>query len=87
MSRPTSGRRVNNNAKKPTGDGARQAIEQAAAELGGAARLAAWASESNENETVFWTRIFPRLLQLAHHIADDPPPIVIQITENDLKHG
>jgi hypothetical protein len=40
----------------------REAIEYAAQRLGGAERLAAWARENAQHETVFWSRIYVRLL-------------------------
>lgn len=43
---------------------ARDAIVQAAEDLGGAKRLANWAKEDPANEGAFWTRIYPRLMPL-----------------------
>ncbi len=43
---------------------AKDAIAQAAHELGGAARLVAWAKEDATNERAFWTTIYPKLLPL-----------------------
>lgn len=43
---------------------AKEAIAQAAAELGGAARLVAWVKEDTGNERVFWGTIYPKLLPL-----------------------
>jgi hypothetical protein len=40
---------------------ARQAIESAATEIGGAKRLAAWIKD---NERVFWSHIYTKLLPL-----------------------
>jgi hypothetical protein len=40
----------------------RTAIEMAADKLGGVKRLVAWARRSNDNETVFWSRVWVRLL-------------------------
>jgi hypothetical protein len=48
---------------------ARDAIEQAAAGLGGAERLAEWAKEKPENESAFWTRVYPRLLPVQVHAS------------------
>lgn len=42
----------------------KEAIETAAQGLGGAARLEAWAKEAPENEKVFWSNIYPKLLPL-----------------------
>ena len=52
---------------------ARDAIAQAAEALGGAKRLAEWAKEEPENESAFWTRIYPRLLPVQITGADDGP--------------
>ena len=43
---------------------AREAIEIAANDLGGADRLTTWAKESAENERAFWVTIYPKLLPL-----------------------
>jgi hypothetical protein len=39
----------------------KEAIELAAQGLGGVDRLIAWAKRSNDNETIFWSRIWLRL--------------------------
>jgi hypothetical protein len=62
---------------------AREAIETAAAKLGGANRLVKWAKESASNERAFWTLIYPKLLPLqvtgsgdgptAHYFISDRP--------------
>jgi hypothetical protein len=43
---------------------AKAMIEEAAAGLGGADRMLAWAQEAPENERAFWTQVFPKLLPL-----------------------
>lgn len=43
---------------------AKDAIATAAAALGGADRLVAWAQEDPANERVFWGTIYPKLLPL-----------------------
>ncbi len=43
---------------------AKDAIALAASELGGAARLVAWAKEDPKNESAFWATIYPKLLPL-----------------------
>lgn len=43
---------------------AKDAIAQAASELGGSARLVDWAREDPQNERVFWGTIYPKLLPL-----------------------
>jgi hypothetical protein len=63
---------------------ARDAIAHAANSLGGAKRLAAWAKEKPENETAFWTRIYPRLLPV-QVTGIDGAPIQVTISETDAK--
>lgn len=43
---------------------AKEAISLAAEQLGGTARLVAWAKEDPSNERVFWGTIYPKLLPL-----------------------
>jgi hypothetical protein len=43
---------------------AKDAIVQAAAQLGGHERIVAWAREDPKNEKTFWTTIYPKLLPL-----------------------
>lgn len=50
---------------------AKSVIEQAAAGLGGAKRLLAWAQEAPENERAFWASIYPKLLPLQVHGAGE----------------
>jgi hypothetical protein len=51
-------------ALNKTTQAAKDAIAQAAAELGGAARLVEWVREDTANERVFWGTIYPKLLPL-----------------------
>lgn len=51
-------------ALNKTTQAAKDAIAQAAAELGGAARLVEWVKEDTGNERVFWGTIYPKLLPL-----------------------
>jgi hypothetical protein len=61
---------IPNRAGRPKGSvnkttaAAKAMIEQAADQLGGTARLVAWAMEAPENERVFWGTVFPKLLPL-----------------------
>lgn len=54
---------------------AKEAIEYAAAGIGGADRLKAWIQEDKKNEHAFWVSVYPKLLplQLEHsgHIAHE----------------
>lgn len=52
---------------------ARDVIAHAAEKLGGKKRLAEWAAATPENETAFWTRIYPRLLPVQLTGPDDGP--------------
>jgi hypothetical protein len=66
---------------------ARDAIEQAAAGLGGAERLAEWAKEKPENESAFWTRVYPRLLPLQVNASGpDGGPLVPQDAKERLAY-
>ena len=47
-----------------TTQAAKDAIAQAAEQLGGADRLVAWAQEDPANERAFWSTIYPKLLPL-----------------------
>jgi hypothetical protein len=51
-------------ARNKTTLAAKEAIEAAAARLGGITRLVAWAKENPLNERVFWGTIYPKLLPL-----------------------
>ena|SRR5690606_17827427 len=55
--------RPKGSANKTT-QAAKDAIAQAAAELGGADRLVAWVKEEPHNERIFWGQIYPKLLPL-----------------------
>ena len=66
----------------------KEAIEFAAQGLGGATRLTAWAKEAPENEKVFWSSIYPRLLPLQVTGKDGDPLIpgrieIVGIRAND----
>ena len=56
---------------------AKDAIAQAAADLGGAERLVDWAKEAPENERVFWGTIYPKLLPL-QVTGDGGGPLIIE---------
>lgn len=47
---------------------AKDAIALAAEEMGGTARIVAWAKEAPENERAFWTQLYTKLIpaQLEH---------------------
>ena len=62
---------------KTTG-AAKDASAQAADELGGVARLVAWAKEDPANERVFWGTIYPKLLPLTV-AGDKESPLTVEI--------
>lgn len=62
---------------------AKDAIAQAAADLGGADRMVAWAKEAPENERVFWGTIYPKLLPL--QIAGDKDNPLKAVVEHTFK--
>lgn len=51
-------------SKNKVGAEAKEVIAQAAADLGGAKRLLAWAKAEPANERAFWSTIYPKLLPL-----------------------
>ncbi len=50
---------------------AKDAIADAAEQLGGTNRLVDWAKEDPVNERAFWSSIYPKLLPLQVHGAGD----------------
>lgn len=85
LGRKTGGRQKGTPNKLTTT--VKQAIEQAAENLGGPARLAAWAQESPENERVFWTSIYPKLLPLQARLTHDVPDPMAELFDYVAKHG
>jgi hypothetical protein len=51
--------------------GAKEVIAQVAENVGGVARMTKWVLESKENERVFWSSIYIKLLPL--QVAEDNP--------------
>jgi hypothetical protein len=68
-------------AKNKTTTIAKEAIAQVADNLGGAARLTAWAQENADNEKAFWVSIYPKLLPL-QVTGENGGPVQIQKVEN-----
>lgn len=65
---------------------AKDAIAQAAEELGGAARLVEWVKEDTANERVFWGTIYPKLLPLqVNGAGPNGEHLVTGITINVVK--
>lgn len=65
-------------ALNKTTQAAKDAIAQAAADLGGVKRLVKWAKEDPGNERVFWGTIYPKLLPLQVS-GDGGGPLVVEI--------
>jgi len=63
---------------------ATETIEQVAANLGGRRGLIAWALESEKNETVFWTRLYPFLMLPSDQESSDIARETIQCAAADL---
>jgi hypothetical protein len=61
---PAAGMGRPKGALNKTTKAAKDAIAQAAEELGGVDRLVAWTREDPANERVFWGTIYPKLLPL-----------------------
>jgi len=60
-------------------------IEDAVKQIGGSQRMVDWAMRSNENETIFWRDIVPRVLPKV--IQGDPNnPIPFQLVERRIVH-
>jgi hypothetical protein len=53
--------------------GAKEVIAQVAENVGGVARMTKWVRESKENERVFWTSIYTKLLPLQVAADQDNP--------------
>jgi len=70
-------------AVSKVGKAAKEVIAQAAAELGGADRLLAWAKEDPANERAFWATIYPKLIPLT--LAGDPDaPLSVAVLERRI---
>lgn len=57
---------------------AKEAISNAAAELGGTERLVAWVKEDPANERIFWGTVYPKLLPLQVS-GDSENPLISRI--------
>jgi hypothetical protein len=71
-------------ALNKTTQAAKDAIAQAAEELGGAARLVEWVKEDLSNERVFWGTIYPKLLPLQVNGAGENGEHLINIGRIEL---
>lgn len=52
-------------SKNKIGKAAKDAIAEAAEQLGGVNRLVEWAQEDKKNEYAFWSSVYPKLLPLS----------------------
>ena len=75
---PGAGRKPGSSNK--TTVAAKEAIANAAAELGGSDRLVAWAKEDPKHESIFWGTIYPKLLPL-QVTGEGGGPMVIEIVK------
>lgn len=65
---------------------AKEAIAEAAEELGGVDRLVAWVREDERNERIFWGTVYPRLLPIQAEVSGtDGGAIVHEIRLTALK--
>lgn len=65
---------------------ARDAISMAADDLGGKDRLVAWIKDDPQNERVFWSTIYTKLVPLQHsNDEDDGGPVNIKHTFEWMK--
>ena len=56
---------------------AKEAIAQAALQLGGTSRIVEWAKEDPANERAFWATIYPKLIPVTLAGDEDSPLRVI----------
>ena len=57
-----AGRSAAKSSPSKTNAAAKDAIAQAAVQLGGHERIAAWVKEDPKNEATFWSSIYPKLI-------------------------
>lgn len=67
-------------SQNKTTKAAKDAIAEAAEQLGGVNRLVAWAREASENEKAFWSTIYPKLLPL-QVAGEGGGPLVVNINK------
>ena len=81
---PAAGKGRPKGALNKTTTAVKDAIAQAAEELGGVARLVDWAREDPTNERIFWGTIYPKLLPLQVS-GEGGGPVSIMISPTDAK--
>jgi len=57
---------------------AKDAIAQAAENIGGIERLAAWIKEDPKNEAAFWTTVYPKLIPVQVSGDPDGAPLIFR---------
>lgn len=63
---------------------AKDAIAQAAEDLGGHKRIVAWAKEDAKNEAAFWSTIYPKLIPV--QVGGDPDnPLIHEIRRSIVR--
>lgn len=62
-----------------TSRAAKDMIQDVADGMGGAPRMLAWVKESPDNERVFWSQIYPKLIPVQVH-GDSEHPLVLSFT-------
>lgn len=63
---------------------AKDAIAQAATDLGGTNRIVEWAQEDPKNEAAFWTSIYPKLIPV--QVGGDPDnPLIHEIRRSIVR--
>jgi hypothetical protein len=77
LGKKTGGRKKGVPNKLTTG--AKEVIAQVAENIGGVARMTKWVLESKENERVFWSSIYTKLLPL--QVAEDNTTHQVHKTE------
>lgn len=77
---PAAGKGRPKGAVNKTTKAAKEAIAQAAEEIGGVERLVTWIKLDEKNESAFWTSIYPKLLPLQVAGAGDNGEHLTEIT-------
>lgn len=83
---PNAGKGRPKGSLNKTTKAAKDAIAQAAEELGGVDRLVEWVKEDPLNERVFWGTVYPKLLPLQVS-GDSESPLTIQIVKFGESRG
>jgi hypothetical protein len=66
---------------------AKEVIEQASHELGGAERIVAWAKEDPLNERAFWASIYPKLLPLQVAGSGAAGQLIVEVVRFSQEDG